>query len=139
MHAEENKAALAKAIQHWNAGRYEEYLQFYAPDVILHGFAPGLPPGRAGAKAFYSTVWAAYPNAQLAIHELVAEGDMLACRFSMDGTQQGVFMGIPPQDKLIRVEGQTMMRFAGGQCVERWNQVDMLGWLQQLGVIAMSA
>jgi predicted ester cyclase len=139
MPAEDNKAALAEAIQHWNAGRYEEYLQFYAPDVILHGFAPGLPPGREGAKAFYSTVWAAYPNAQLTIDTVVAEGDMLACRFSMAGTQQEVFMGAPPPDKPLHVQGQTMMRFAGGQCVERWNQVDMLGWLQQLGVIALPA
>jgi predicted ester cyclase len=139
MSAEENRAALAEAVANWNAGRYEEYLLFYAPDVVLQGFLPGLPPGREGARLFYSPIWAAYPNSQLTMHATIAEGEMLACRFSLQGVQHDVFMGIPPQGQSIHVGGQTIMRFADSQCVERWNQVDMLGWFQQLGVIATPA
>jgi predicted ester cyclase len=48
-------------------------------------------------------------------------------------------MGIPPTRKQIEVFGITIIRFAGGKWVERWNQVDMLGWLQQLGAIPAPA
>jgi len=139
MPAEENKSALTDAIRNWNAGQYEAYLNFYAADVILHGFAPGLPPGREGARAFYSVIWAAYPNSQITVQGIITEGELLACRFSLTGVQQGVFMGVPPQGQSIQVDGQTTMRFSGGKCAERWNQTDMLGWLQQLGVIALPA
>ena len=135
----ENRSALTEAIRNWNAGHYEAYLNFYAPDVVLHGFAPGLPPGRAGAEAFYSALWAAYPNSQITIHTIISEGDLLACRFSLTGVQQGIFMGSRAAGRKSASGRQTMMRFSGGQCVERWNQTDMLGWLQQLGVVAMPA
>lgn len=135
MSAEENRSALLDAVRDWNAGRYQEYLDFYAPDVVLHGYAPGLPPGSEGAEAFYRTVWAAYPDSQLAVHAVIVEDDLLACRYTLQGAQQGVFMGAPPQGQSMQVEGQTIMRMKDGKCVERWNQADMLSWMQQLGII----
>jgi len=32
----------------------------------------------------------------------------------------------------------TMLRFVDGRCVERWNQADLFGWLQQLGAIPLA-
>jgi predicted ester cyclase len=44
-------------------------------------------------------------------------------------------MGIPATGKQITLTGITIDRFAGGQIVGRWSQLDTLGLLQQLGVI----
>jgi predicted ester cyclase len=84
-------------------------------------------------------MWAAFPHSRLMIDDLILEGDKLASRFRVQAMHRGEFMGIPPTGKNIEVHGMTIIRFAGGKWVERWNQVDMLGWLQQLGAIPAPA
>jgi hypothetical protein len=42
-------------------------------------------------------------------------------------------MGISATDKFIKFTGITILKFMAGKCTERWNQVDSLGMLQQLG------
>ncbi len=44
-------------------------------------------------------------------------------------------MGIPPTGKSMKCTGITNLKFHDGNCVERWNQVDLLGMLHQLGAI----
>lgn len=135
----ENKAILQRAIDNWNSGSLAAYLELYNTDVVLHGFPPGLPPGVQGAKLFYEGLWAAFPNPRLTLDEVMAEGDKVVCRFNMEATHKGEFMGIPPTGKGVKVSGITILRFSDGKCIERWNQVDMLGWLQQLGAIPAPA
>lgn len=129
------KAVFQRAIDNWNNGNLAAYLELYDSQIVLHGFPPGLPPGVAGAALFYEEVWRAFPNPQLMIDQVVVEGDVLACRYRLQATHQGEFMGVPATGKAVLVPGMTMLRLANGKCVERWNQADMLGWLQQLGAI----
>jgi predicted ester cyclase len=44
-------------------------------------------------------------------------------------------MGIPPTEKSMSVMGITINRIAGGKAVETWTNFDMLGLLQQPGVV----
>ncbi|MCK6627049.1 MAG: ester cyclase [Anaerolineae bacterium] len=139
MSTTENKAILQRAIANWNSGSLVAYLELYNADVVLHGFPPGLPPGIQGAKLFYEGLWAAFPNPRLTLDDVMAEGDKVVCRFNMQATHQGEFMGIPPTGKGVKVSGITILRFSDGKCIERWNQADMMGWLQQLGAIPTPA
>lgn len=129
------KAAFQQAIDNWNKGNLAAYLELYDSQIVLHGFPPGLPPGAAGAALFYEGVWRAFPTPQLMIDQVVVEGDTLACRYRLQATHQGEFMGVPATGNAVVVPGMTMLRFADGKCIERWNQADMLGWLQQLGAV----
>lgn len=130
-----NQAAFLQAIEQWNSGNLNAYLELYDENVVLHGFPPGLPPGRVGARLFYEGIWAAFPDSHLIIHDLILEGDRLACRYELEAVHQGEFMGIPATGKTVRVPGMTICRFEDGVCVERWNQADMMGWMQQLGAM----
>ena len=133
-----NQAGFLTAIQYWNNGDLAAYLTLYDANVALHGFAPDLPPGREGARLFYEGIWAAFPRPRLIIQDIVMDADKLACRFQMEATHTGMFMGIPPTNKTVQVTGMTMLRFVDGRCVERWNQADLFGWLQQLGAIPLA-
>jgi predicted ester cyclase len=135
MPLDENRAALATAIGRFNQPDLDAYMEIYDPDVALHGYPPGLPPGVAGARAFYDTVFAAFSPMRLEIHETVGEGELLAARYSNHGVHTGEFMGVPATGREIVLEGQTIMRFAGGRIVERWQAADMFGLMQQLGAI----
>jgi predicted ester cyclase len=44
-------------------------------------------------------------------------------------------MNIPPTGKQVTSSAIAICRIADGKIVEEWSQVDLLGMLQQLGVI----
>ncbi|GIK42746.1 MAG: hypothetical protein BroJett011_65790 [Chloroflexota bacterium] len=130
MSTEENKAALHRAVENWNKGDLNAYLQLYDLDCNYPGVGVGLDP----IKKFYEDFWIAFPGNQLVLGDVIAEGDKVACNFILTGTHQGNMMGIPPTGKQVKITGSTIMRFGDGKCVERWSQSDFLGLLQQLGV-----
>jgi predicted ester cyclase len=59
----------------------------------------------------------------------------VATRFTLRGTHQGPFFGIPPTGKQVHVTGITIHRIVNGKIVEQRVEMDMLGLMQQLGVI----
>jgi len=67
---------------------------------------------------------------------LLAEGDKVAVRFTVEGTQQGALLGIPPAGKHFRISDIGIYRLAEGKIAENWEQADMLGLMQQLGLLA---
>ena len=134
MSAEQNRAALDAAIAAWNRGDEETYLKLYDPSVRHHGVGPE-PVDQAGNRAFYESVWAAFPGSQITIDDTVAEGDQLAVRFRLTGEHQGEFMGVPPTGRAFVLNGQTVVRFRDGRVVERWTTSDIIGLLIQLGAV----
>lgn len=134
---QQNLAAIERAVGAFNnPPQRERYFDLYASNVVLHGFPPGLPEGVAGVKAFFNGFWSAFPDARLRGDDIVAgDGDKVAIRYTIDGTHQGEFAGVAPTGKKVTVTGQTIVRFVDGKVAERWNAVDMLGLLQQLGAV----
>jgi len=135
MSIEEHKAAIRRAVAHFTSAGLETYLHLYHPQAKLHFLPPGFPPGREGARLFYGSFLAAFPDTRLVIDDFVSEGDKVACRFTVEGTHSGEFMGVPPTGKKVSVGGITILRFEHGQCVERWSEANFLGLLQQLGAL----
>ena len=77
----------------------------------------------------------AFPDLKGSIDDMIAEGDKVAVRFTIQGTHQGVFRDIAPTGKRITVSGLEIDRCAGGKFVETWLISDRLGMMQQLGAI----
>jgi predicted ester cyclase len=69
------------------------------------------------------------------LEDEIAEGDKVITRGYFSGTHQGEFQGIPPTGKQIKVSYIDIWRVENGKLVENWIQMDMVGLLQQLGVI----
>jgi predicted ester cyclase len=86
-------------------------------------------------KQFVSTLRTAFPDLQLAVENMVAEGDYVAFNYTINGTHQGEFMGIEPAGKRVSVRAMEMVQIAGGQMVDRWGNTDELGLLNQLGAL----
>ena len=76
----------------------------------------------------------AFPDLRYALEDVIAEGDLVAARYSWRGTHKGeAFLGIPPSGKTILVRGMDFYRLRDGKIVEHWDNVDELGMLSQLG------
>lgn len=134
MSGEQNKAILRQVIENWNKGDLNAYLQLYDSGCAMHGYQ-GVGSGLEEIQKFYEDFWAAFPDSQIELDSVVAEGDKVACHFILTAIHQGNLMGIPPTGKQVKLTGSTILRFVNGKCVERWSQSDFLGLLQQLGVV----
>ena len=77
----------------------------------------------------------AFPDAQIIIEDQLAEGDMVATRWTARGTHQGELLGVPPSGNRVEVAGMTISRAEGGKIAEEWNNYDALGLMQQIGAI----
>lgn len=127
-----------QARQAWNAGDLDGYLTMYDETVQLHGYSPA-PMDKATVTGFYQGIWAAFaaggkPNPELEFHEVLEQGDLYCCRFTMSGIHQGEFLGVPATGRGYALAGMTILRFGpAGTLVERWSVADFLGLLMQLG------
>jgi steroid delta-isomerase-like uncharacterized protein len=127
---EHNKAALERAVRTFSLSGLEDYLQLYHENAQLHFLPPGLPNGRDGARLFYQAFLAAFPDARLTLHDMVAENDKVACRFIVEGTHRSEFLGVPATNQPVAFEGITLFAFRDGLCVERWSESNLLRVLQ---------
>jgi steroid delta-isomerase-like uncharacterized protein len=79
---------------------------------------------------------AAFPDRRFVVDDMIAEGDKVSARFTMRGTHKGEFRGIAPSGEEVTMTGIDMIRLSEGKMVEDRVEVDQLGMMQQLGVIA---
>lgn len=113
----------------WNLEVVDELV---APDFIGHEMPPGTPPGPQGFRQFYGILRAAFPDLQLTVEDMIAEGDRVVVRWRSRATHKGVFRGIPPTGRDASTTGIAIYRLSKGKVLERWVEVDMLGLTDRL-------
>ncbi len=69
-------------------------------------------------------------------NDVVTEDDRVVVRWTATGTQTGEFQGIAPTGKKVTWTGVNIYRFECGKIAEQWSELDGIGRLQQLGVLA---
>jgi steroid delta-isomerase-like uncharacterized protein len=135
MSVEENKALIRRAFQQAvNEKRVELFDEVLAPNYTNYTF-PAPAPGPEGFKQVMAMFFNAFPDMIVELQDVIGEGDKVVTRGVMRGTHQGEFMGIPATGKPIEVNYIDIWRIENGQGVDNWVQLDMMGMMQQLGVI----
>lgn len=133
MSSDENKAVMRRFIEEvFNEKRLDRVDALVAEDYVDHGALPGQAPGREGAKQRWAMFNAAIPDMRTTIEDMVAEGDTVVVRYTVEGTHQGELLGMPPTGKRLRFSGINITRMAGGKLAEHWAEMDTLGLMQQL-------
>ena len=135
--AQRNKEAVRSGVEHvFNLKKVDMIDDLYTVDVVDHSAPPGLPAGIDGARAKVGAFIEAFPDLHLTYEHLTAEDDFVAGRFVLSGTHQGEFGGVPATGNTVRVTGHDLVRLRDGKVCEHWLELDTLGLMQQLGVIA---
>ena len=136
MTLEENKS-IARRINNevWSKGNLAVIDEIYAAKYVNHDPMPEIAPNREGLKQSVSMMKAAFPDLQTQTEDLVAEGDKVVNRWTASSTHKGEFMGIAPTGKRVTITGIQICRIVDGKVVEDWTEYDMLGMMQQLGVV----
>jgi predicted ester cyclase len=79
---------------------------------------------------------ASFPDRTMTIEDIVGEGDRVAVRTTVRGTNTGglPWMGIPANGAKFEIESLSLYRVADGRVVEHWGQNDVMRLMAQLGV-----
>jgi steroid delta-isomerase-like uncharacterized protein len=119
----------------WNANNLAVYDELVTEDFVDHQAMHGLPPGREGFKQLNVMFRSAFPDVWVDVEGIIAEGDMVSCRWTSTGTHQGDLFGIPATGRSVKVTATVLYRVADGRLAEGWINRDDLGMMRQLGVI----
>jgi len=135
---EKNKDLVRSSTEEfWNKRDLAAFGRFHAANFASHA-ADGemsCEQYRALCQAFFT----GFPDLQITIDDLVAEGDKVTKVWTARCTHKGNFMGIPATGKRVVVKGIYVYRVEGGKFAENWISMDNLGMMQQIGAIPMPA
>ena len=122
--SEANKMVVRRLIDEvLNGGHLELIDELYAPELA------------EGAKRWIAPFQASFPDVQMEIVELIAEGDTVVGRFTCSATHLGDWLGHAPTGRRFeRVKEVWILRFRDGRIVHVWSLEDTLDRLRQVGL-----
>ncbi len=134
MSLDQSKAVYRSWIEEvWNRGNLAAADDLVATDCLDHNPLPGFPPGRAGLNQLATMVRTGHSDVHFTLEDLIAEGDKVVGRWTMQGTHDGPFLGVPPSGRPVTLSGIDIVRVAAGKIVEIWHLEDALGHMRQIG------
>ena len=137
MSTEANKAIARRHFEElWNKGDLAVADEIYSTNAVGHD---PTNPQHGGypecEKEMVVRDRTALPDTHVTIEDQIAEGDQVVTRWTARGTHTGEVMGIPPTEKQVTFAGIHIHRIEAGKIVEVWAIDDLLGLMQQFGVI----
>jgi predicted ester cyclase len=107
----------------------------FASDCVIHiNGSPDQSLDVAGFKQMVSGLLAAFPDLHFTVEDQVVTTDKVATRWTAVGTNSAPLGTTPATGRQVRVVGLILDHIADGRVVERWEQWDQMGMLQQLGL-----
>ena len=135
MSTEENKALVLRWEELWNQGNLTLADELFSPDFVLHDASSFLEiRGPEGYKQDITRFRTAFPDLQITLEDIVAEGEKVVGRWTARGTHQGPLRSIAPTSAHVTLTGIDIFRIVDGKIAEEWSNADGLGMLQQLSV-----
>ncbi|WP_341527572.1 ester cyclase [Nostoc sp. UHCC 0302] len=138
MSAEQNKSIALQIYKSFDEGSLEQAQEFLASNFVAH--IPGVPEP-LNRDAFMQTVLrvfrSAFPDGCHTFEDVIAEADKVVTRGTFSGTHQAELFGIPPTGKRITIPFFHIDSIVNGKLVEHWGQSDLLGLMQQVGIVSV--
>jgi steroid delta-isomerase-like uncharacterized protein len=137
MEPQANKKFMAHFIDEViNARNIDAIDNLVAENFIEHIPFPGQGPGREGLKFAIQSMFKGFPDMHWTVLEQISEGEKVVTRFTLTGTHEGNFMGIPPTNKRVEVWGVVIDVVKDNIFSESRIIMDNISLLKQLGVMS---
>ncbi|GIJ85068.1 hypothetical protein Asppvi_003923 [Aspergillus pseudoviridinutans] len=91
--------------------------------------------GLAGYMQILGMMRSAYPDIQWTLDDTVIEDDRVVAQFTLRGTHEGEFFGVPASGKKIQARAVNIYRFAARKIVEETGLPDLFGIMLQIGAV----
>lgn len=83
----------------------------------------------------YNMIPGVFPDLEVTIQNLIAEDDKVTVQQMWTGAQTGEFIGISATGNTFSINTIDIFWIQDGKPVEQWGITDMMGMMQQLGVM----
>jgi predicted ester cyclase len=123
-----------QVLQAINDRDYEAVAAAVTDDFVDHGAPPGIPPGREPYVRTLQFV-AEVLQVRYEVHDVVADGDLVALRTTAHGTHTSGHLGFPATGRPYAMATMHLYRASDGLLAEHWGVRDELGALMQVGAI----
>lgn len=133
---ERNKAIVEQYLQELvNQGDFSNVEEIISPDFTAYVNGEEVPVKGVDMIVSMFEEWnAAISNGILIEEEVIAEGNVVAVRWSETGTHDKAdYMGVPPQNRAYKYYGMSFYRIEDGKVVETHIVADFLKLLTDLG------
>ena len=138
---ESNKQVVRQVAEAILANDYDALDQYIVEDYRRH--CQATPEAEVESledfKDLMRMYQGAFPDAEMPIQFLVAEGDLVAVWGKYTGTHTGPMGEIPPTGKRVDSDFGGIHRLENGKIVETWVTWDNVTMLQQLGLFPAKA
>lgn len=136
MSNETNKALVKRSVKEFYNGRnFDSISELYAPDYVSYDAAGFKSGGVTEMKQMMSEMYVSFPDFDLEINDLVAEGDKVVKRYTVRFTHQKEYKGIPATGNKVEMTGTDTYKIVDGKLAVNWSNADWLSMLQQLEAI----
>jgi predicted ester cyclase len=106
-----------------------------SPHILIHPTAMPCEAsfyGIDGVGAWLGEQWHTFPDLTVADCFTVAQGDIVAVRWTARGTAKGPFLMLPPTGEVVEYTGVSMYRIEDDKIAEIWETRNTLGIMLQL-------
>jgi predicted ester cyclase len=135
MSIESNKAVVRQLFEEVVAKQQFQLLErLIAHDVVDHNARTrGWGSGPEGVQTHARFLAQVFPDFQLTVDDLVAEGDRVIVFWHFVGTQRGALWGVPPTGRRVQAHTISLVRVVNDRVTEYEARPDRLSLLLQLG------
>jgi steroid delta-isomerase-like uncharacterized protein len=135
MSIEDNKRLVSRFYDEvWTRGNVAVAHETFADDYVRHDLRPTqAEPGGAGQAKIAADFRRAFPDLTFHVDVILAEDDLVAARWTAQGTHSGPWGNVQPTGMRTRFSGVNIFRIRDGKVAEIWNHRDDLGLMQQVG------
>ena len=118
----------------WNHGEFVS--DVIADDFVVHTNLGAREDHTLEAfQGFVAGAREALPDLHKEPDDVIATDGKATIRYTMTGTQEGEFQGIPPTGREIELTGVAIFRLENGEIAEAWYVADFLRAMRQLGAV----
>lgn len=128
-----NRAVMRRNITElWGRGETRLVPELYAADVVDRMPVPGQRGGHDGLRDVLETFHAAFPDLEMELHGVLAEGDRAVDWWTFRGTHAGTVMGVPATGRRVEFSGIDVARIRAGRIVEIWHVEELARLYRQI-------
>jgi len=120
-----------------NQGKLDVADEVTTPTAEIHVPFDHPGSGAGGLKKIASSLREGFPDIAIEVEDIFDAGDKVVARWhTVRQTHNGVYRGLPPTGKKVEVSAIQIFRFENGRIAEFWLEMDQLGAIRQMGVVA---
>lgn len=120
----------------WSTGDVSIIPQIYLPTFVAHmpkGWDQSEFNGHNGIREAIERIRSAFSEWTETIEDMIVEDDRVVTRYVSTGLHTGLFIGLAPTGKRIRLDEMSIYRLENGLVAEQWCLTDDISLTRQLG------